>query len=101
MKKYFSCLLLLITVFKISIAQTDLITSYKKTSVMIPMRDGIKLYTTILTPVNPPQKVPILIIRTPYGASFPIPDDTVITMTPSNFNYYYMAREGYIFAFQD
>jgi uncharacterized protein len=82
-------------------AQTDSITSYKKTSVMIPMRDGIKLYTVILSPVNPGKKIPVMITRTPYGASFPIPDDTVVTITRNNFNYYYMAKEGYIFVFQD
>ncbi len=82
-------------------SQTDSITSYKKTSALIPMRDGIKLYTVILTPYNFNKKVPILIIRTPYGAGFSIPDDTVVTITPNNFNYYYMAKEGYIFVFQD
>ncbi|TMI89361.1 MAG: CocE/NonD family hydrolase [Bacteroidetes bacterium] len=82
-------------------AQTDSITSYKKTSAMIPMRDGIRLYTVILSPVNAKNSVPIMITRTPYGASFPIPDDTVVTIIPNNFNYYSMAREGYIFVFQD
>jgi putative CocE/NonD family hydrolase len=67
---------------------------------MIPMRDGIKLYTVILSPVNATNKVPILITRTPYGASIPIPDDTVVTIT-KNFTYYDLAREGYIFVFQD
>ncbi|HET9823810.1 MAG TPA: CocE/NonD family hydrolase [Chitinophagaceae bacterium] len=82
-------------------AQTDSITSYKKTSAMIPMRDGIRLYTVILSPVNSKHPVPILITRTPYGASFPIPDDTVVNITPNNFNHYDMAREGYIFVYQD
>ena len=84
-----------------AIAQTDSITAYKKTSAMIPMRDGIRLYTVILRPANSSRPVPILIIRTPYGAGFPIPDDTVVTITPANFNYYYLAKEGYIFVFQD
>ena len=44
---------------------------YKKTSSDDPMRDGIKLYTTIFTPVNFTKAVPILIPRTPYGASCP------------------------------
>ena len=82
-------------------SQPDSITSYKKTSAMIPMRDGVRLYTMILSPVNPKKSVPILITRTPYGAGFPIPDDTVVTVTPFNFNYYYLAKEGYIFVFQD
>jgi putative CocE/NonD family hydrolase len=68
---------------------------------MIPMRDGIKLFTVILSPQSAKKPLPILIIRTPYGANMTIPDDTVITINSDNFNYYYMAREGYIFVFQD
>ena len=83
-----------------SFAQTDGITHYKKTSVMIPMRDGIKLYTVLLTPVDAPKPVPILIQRTPYGASMPFPDDTTLELT-QNFPFYSMAKEGYIFVFQD
>jgi len=68
---------------------------------MIPMRDGIKLYTTIFSPVNPEKAVPILITRTPYGASFPVPDDSIVNLTSRNFNYYYLAKDGYIFVYQD
>jgi putative CocE/NonD family hydrolase len=101
MKFFFASLFFIIPVFNIAFAQTDNVTSYKKTSAMIPMRDGVRLYTVILSPVNTSKTVPILIIRTPYGASFPIPDDSVVTITPDNFNYYYIAKEGYIFVFQD
>ncbi len=83
-----------------SFAQQNTITQYKKTSVMIPMRDGIKLYTVLLTPVNAKQKVPVLIQRTPYGAGIPVPDDTTFELQ-ATFPYYNMAREGYIFVFQD
>ena len=77
-------------------AQQNKITSYKKTEVMIPMRDGARLFTTIFTPENISQPVPVLITRTPYSAT-----------RPDNFNildFTYtanMAREGYIFVFQD
>src|ERR1700759_4717655 len=82
-------------------AQQDNITQYKKTSAMIPMRDSIKLFTVILTPVNATKPVPVLIQRTPYGASFEnIPDDTTLAVTPF-FPYSNMAKEGYIFVFQD
>lgn len=77
-------------------SQTDNITSYKKTEVMIPMRDGVKLFTTIFTPVGASKPVPILIQRTPYGASrdndFNVLDYTYV----SN-----MMKEGYIFVLQD
>ena len=68
---------------------------------MIPMRDGIKLYTVIFTPVNAKSTVPILLTRTPYSASFRFPDNTVVALSKNNFNYYDLAREGYIFVFQD
>lgn len=74
---------------------------YKKTSAMIPMRDGVRLYTTIFSPVNPAQPVPVLITRTPYGASFFIPDDTIVSLTPKNFTNYLLADDGYIFVYQD
>ncbi len=67
---------------------------------MIPMRDGIKLYTVILEPIGLSQASPILIQRTPYGASIPIPDDTIFNM-PKWYPFYNMAAEGYIFVIQD
>jgi hypothetical protein len=33
---------------------------------MVPMRDGTKLYTLILTPKNPKRPLPIMLERTPY-----------------------------------
>ena len=63
---------------------------------MIPMRDGVKLFTTILTPVNATKPVPVLIQRTPYGATVPE------TFNPLDFTYISnMAKEGYIFVIQD
>jgi predicted acyl esterase len=38
------------------------------TEAMIPMRDGVRLYTQIYTPTNASEKLPILLLRTPYGA---------------------------------
>jgi putative CocE/NonD family hydrolase len=40
---------------------------YVRREVMIPMRDGVKLYTLILIPRGA-QRAPILLTRTPYGA---------------------------------
>lgn len=67
---------------------------------MIPMRDGVKLFTMILSPVNAPHAVPILIQRTPYGANMPIPDDTIISISELG-AWYTLARDGYIFIVQD
>lgn len=42
---------------------------YTKREVMIPMRDGVKLYTAIYEPKNNDKKHPILMNRTPYSCS--------------------------------
>jgi putative CocE/NonD family hydrolase len=95
MKKIFACLFLLVLQQSI-VAQTDNITSYKKSVVMIPMRDGTKLNTVIFSPVNASVKVPVLIQRTPYGAD--VSDSYNILNVPYFSN---MAKEGYIFVLQD
>ena len=79
-------------------AQPDNITAYKKTTAMIPMRDGVKLFTVILTPIEARKPLPILIQRTPYGADFKLPNDT-LTLTATNTPSMY--KEGYIFVRQD
>lgn len=78
----------------------DSINAYKKTSAMITMRDGVKLNTVILIPENTTSTFPILLQRTPYNAGFLIPNDTVIAIT-ERFAFGEMAKEGYIFVFQD
>ncbi|MHB8286660.1 MAG: CocE/NonD family hydrolase, partial [Caulobacteraceae bacterium] len=40
---------------------------YEKREVMIPMRDGVKLHTIIITPKGA-SRAPILLQRTPYSA---------------------------------
>jgi putative CocE/NonD family hydrolase len=93
--------LLLIGCTDVCFAQTDSLPRYKKTSTMISMRDGVKLYTVILSPVDATTPSPIIITRTPYGASFPIPDDTIVKITPGNFNNWLLATGHYIFVYQD
>jgi putative CocE/NonD family hydrolase len=46
---------------------------YVKREALIPMRDGVKLYTVILIPRGA-QRAPILLSRTPYGAADRIKD---------------------------
>src|ERR1035438_1454917 len=41
---------------------------YVKREVMIPMRDGVKLYTVIIIPKGA-RSAPIVLTRTPYNAS--------------------------------
>jgi len=86
-----SILFMCITCFVVQ-AQTRV--SYTRHEAMIPMRDGIKLFTVYFTPDNISTPVPILIQRTPYGSQ---------DMQNPNINSYLkdMAAEGYIFVTQD
>jgi hypothetical protein len=100
MKKIFIPVIFILCILTTAFAQIDSVTKYKKISAMIPMRDGVKLFTVMLIPVNAKGPVPVLLERTPYGADIPVPDDTVLYI-PRGFQFYNMAREGYIFVFQD
>ena len=67
----FFCLLFLIPI--ISIAQnTDsawIVQNYIKKEVYIPMRDGVKLFTSVYIPKDVSEKHPILMTRTPYSCA--------------------------------
>src|ERR1700738_2016966 len=99
MKKFFRIFLSICCVFQIALAQ-DSISAYKKTSARIPMRDGVKLYTVILSPVDAKKPFPFLIQRTPYGSDPGWPDDSTFRVDMMG-SYLPMAKEGYIFIFQD
>jgi putative CocE/NonD family hydrolase len=40
---------------------------FARTEAMIPMRDGIRLHTFIYVPTRNSEKLPIILLRTPYG----------------------------------
>ena len=42
--------------------------NYTKKEVAIPMRDGVKLHTTIYSPKDTSQEYPIIMQRTPYSS---------------------------------
>ena len=70
---------------------------YEKKEVYIPMRDGIRLFTSIYSPRDRSQHYPILMMRTPY-CSEPGGED--------NYSYFLTLLseyldEGYIMVFQD
>lgn len=99
MKKQLIALLLIGFCMK-GFAQIDSFTIYKKTSVMIPMRDGTKLFTVILAPAyNTAQSFPVLIQRTPYGADIPVKDGNNLNITYTGFSV--LGKGGYIFVLQD
>ncbi|MGI9065989.1 MAG: CocE/NonD family hydrolase [Pyrinomonadaceae bacterium] len=40
---------------------------FTRIEAMIPMRDGVRLHTRVFTPAGAAEKLPILLLRTPYG----------------------------------
>jgi uncharacterized protein len=84
----------------VAVAQTPASLLYRKTSALIPMRDGVKLYTVILTPVGQAEPLPLLIERTPYGAEPGVADNKTLDLTRSTM-LGTLARSGYIFVKQD
>jgi putative CocE/NonD family hydrolase len=67
--------------------------AFDKREVMIPMRDGVRLHTTIFVPKAARGPLPIILTRTPYG----------IANAGGSLRGYYraLADDGYIFAYQD
>jgi putative CocE/NonD family hydrolase len=78
---------------------------YVRREAMIPMRDGVKLYTVLIIPRGPAAaggKYPIMLDRTPYSADEatsrtpgPLPENILGTLQAE------LVRNGYIVAFQD
>src|SRR5437868_10792561 len=100
MKKILICFVSLLFCYTITFSQQDSFTLYKKSTAMIPMRDGVKLFTVIMTPVGAAKALPVLMQRTPYGADFEANEGGTIDF--STIPYFgTMAKEGYIFVFQD
>lgn len=77
-------------------AQDSSVLSYAKKTYMIPMRDGVKLFTVVFAPTNATSPLPLLMQRTPYGAD--LPDNFNLTNIPYVAA---LAKGGYIFVFQD
>ena len=70
---------------------------YAKSEYMVPMRDGIKLFTIVYAPKDTAQSYPILITRTAYGIPPYGPGNYRSVVGPNN----EFAREGYIVVYQD
>ena len=79
---------------------------YVRREVMIPMRDGVKLYAVLIIPrgaAAAPGKYPIMLDRTPYsadkatshGALGPLPENILSPLSAE------LVRAGYIVAFED
>lgn len=70
---------------------------YTKREVMIPMRDGVKLFACIYEPKDKDKKYPIMFDRTPYSVGPYGAKEFKNSLGPDEL----FAREGYIFVYQD
>jgi len=70
---------------------------YTKSEVLIPMRDGVKLFVCIYEPKDKKQKYPIMFDRTPYSVAPYGPDNYKTLLGPDEL----FARAGYIFVYGD
>lgn len=67
---------------------------FTRTEAMIPMRDGVKLFTVIMTPETQPVNYPIMLVRTPYGVAGW--NSARVNGAESE-----LVKDGYIFVYQD
>lgn len=67
---------------------------FKRTEAMIQMRDGVKLFTVIMTPETQTENLPIYMERTPYGVAG-------WSSARVNGAKAELVKDGYVFVFQD
>jgi putative CocE/NonD family hydrolase len=70
---------------------------YTKYEYRIPMRDGIKLFTSVYVPKDTAQKYPIILQRTPYSVGPYGIDNYKNSVGPSDL----FTKEGFIVVYQD
>jgi uncharacterized protein len=71
--------------------------NYARQDYQIPMRDGVKLYTTVYSPKDQSQKYPMLMSRTPYSIQPYDKSQMRGSLGPNR----HFTLEGYIFVNQD
>ena len=95
----FTVLILFLTTpnFAQSQAEYDVKEHYNKLEVDIPMRDGVKLHTTIYSPKDTSTEYPILMQRTPYSSRPYGEGEFRSKIGPNEF----LMKEGNIIVYQD
>src|SRR5580693_2905465 len=78
-------------------APFDFKASYTRSSFYIPMRDGVRLFTTVYAPKDTSQKWPFIMTRTPYSIGPYLPGE----FTSPRGIMLKMLQEGYILVNQD
>ena len=77
--------------------EEDVKARYTKYEFRIPMRDGVRLFTSVYVPKDHSQKWPFLMDRTPYAVAPYGEDQYKAKLGPSD----EFERAGYIFVYQD
>lgn len=101
MKKFLSLFLLLFPALFAGAQNADSLffrEHYAKREVMIPMRDGARLFTAIYYPKDQTRQYPIVLRRTPYSCAPYGVDAFTDRYQQMNMG---MVRSGYIFVYQD
>jgi putative CocE/NonD family hydrolase len=75
----------------------DVRARYTKYEHMVPMRDGVRLFTSVYVPKDASQPYPILLTRTPYSVGPYGIDQYRASLGPSE----HFQKEGFIFVYQD
>ncbi len=101
MKKTLLVAIILIGHFAAVYSQQDSVLTLIKKTYMIPMRDGVKLFTVVLSPVNYAKPVPVLLQRTPYGSDLSIKEDAELKIDLLSPYFRNMVKDGYILVMQD
>ncbi|HMF14588.1 MAG TPA: CocE/NonD family hydrolase, partial [Gemmataceae bacterium] len=103
LRMFASCLLLVFVAVPLAWGQAQVGSvqfvreRYTKDEQLVPMRDGVKLFTSIYVPKDQTKKYPILLMRTPYSVPPYGKDNYRGNLGPSpDFD-----AEGYVFVFQD
>jgi putative CocE/NonD family hydrolase len=71
--------------------------NYTKYEFQIPMRDGVKLFTSVYVPKDSTKKYPVMMDRTPYSVAPYGTDVYKGSLGPSSL----FLHDGYIFVYQD
>ena len=70
--------------------------AFERREVMIPMRDGVRLFTLVLTQKTAPESLPLLLVRTPYGTG----TNGFGGTKAFEIVYKELQEDGYVFVFQ-
>jgi len=95
-----SCLLLLIPALGAAQPKYDLKANYRKAEYMVPLRDGVRLHTSVYSPRKISEPLPFLLVRTPYGTGPYGADAYSSRLGPSPHSFEF-EQEGFHFVFQD